>query len=637
MAAAMVKKRRGRSSDVKPRVRTAARAPSDLGAWIAASALALAIFGVGLVVDTGADASFDAPKRLLTLVLVAAAGASLAFGQIRNPLRAERGRLPRLTLVLAAAALGLAVVSALFSPRRAPALDATRSVLLYALLLPIGASRVLDKGKALLLATFLTVAGVNAAVSILQARGVYQPFALKGAGSRESTGAFVGNVGYLALTLALAAVAALALLLTSRRIVIRAAAGLCLALFLAALLFNRNLTSLSALFAGTTLLLFALLGRRALPYVAAALALLVLAIGLYRPMRVRVRQVWHFASTGNWRAATTYRVGAWTAAVSMAADRPVLGYGPGTFGAEFVSHRLAAEISHRRRYVNPLRTSSYGEAHCDYLQPFAEIGIPAGLATLGALLLLSAGLVPQVRSLDVGQRREAGFLMAFLGAGAAAALTWFPMQRAVTAIPLLLAAGRAWRTSAGQTPPPAEPPRRLSALRLAQGLVAVALLASAVWPEFPRYAAERALRQASGSLRFVFRHSSEVPDPQQTLSNIATLAAGAAPALPGDTRPWILAGGAYLVKREPDRALDFYRKALADGERAETDLNIGRAYEGLGQMEKAHQAFLRTVWVSPILRRSLPRDIARPLQDEVKRLKQELKAGRLKSPPPLPN
>jgi len=37
--------------------------------------------------------------------------------------------------------------------------------------------------------------------------------------------------------------------------------------------------------------------------------------------------------------------------------------------------------------------------------------------------------------------------MAILGAGAAAALTWFPLQRPISAIPLLLAAGRAWRIS----------------------------------------------------------------------------------------------------------------------------------------------------------------------------------------------
>ena len=35
--------------------------------------------------------------------------------------------------------------------------------------------------------------------------------------------------------------------------------------------------------------------------------------------------------------------------------------------------------------------------------------------------------------------------MGLLAAGAAAALTWFPLQRPISAAPLLLAAGRSWR------------------------------------------------------------------------------------------------------------------------------------------------------------------------------------------------
>jgi hypothetical protein len=47
-------------------------------------------------------------------------------------------------------------------------------------------------------------------------------------------------------------------------------------------------------------------------------------------------------------------------------------------------------------------------------------------------------------------------LTALLATGAAAALTWFPLQRPVTAVPMLLAAGRAWRVGAEPTEDPAE-------------------------------------------------------------------------------------------------------------------------------------------------------------------------------------
>jgi O-antigen ligase len=128
----------------------------------------------------------------------------------------------------------------------------------------------------------------------------------------------------------------------------------------------------------------------------------------------------------------------------MVKERPLLGYGPGSFAAEFVPHRLKAEIGARRRFVNPLVTSSYGEAHSEPLQAVAEGGL-AGLAAIGAAGALLFALWRAARAADSG---EAALLLGVLVAGAVAALTWFPLQRPITAIPLLLAAGRAWRLAA---------------------------------------------------------------------------------------------------------------------------------------------------------------------------------------------
>jgi O-antigen ligase len=94
--------------------------------------------------------------------------------------------------------------------------------------------------------------------------------------------------------------------------------------------------------------------------------------------------------------------------------------------------------------VNPLLTSSYSEAHCDYLQAFAETGVPGGLAVLVAVGALFAAVGR--RAAKAGPNRtEAAILTGLLAAGAAAALTWFPLQRPISAAPLLLAAGRSWR------------------------------------------------------------------------------------------------------------------------------------------------------------------------------------------------
>ena len=73
-------------------------------------------------------------------------------------------------------------------------------------------------------------------------------------------------------------------------------------------------------------------------------------------------------------------------------------------------------------------------------------------------------------------------LAAVLATGAAAALTWFPLQRPITAVPLLLAAGRAWRVAAERPDADAEEPSREGS---SSGLAALAALVWLVAPELP--------------------------------------------------------------------------------------------------------------------------------------------------------
>lgn len=424
----------------------------DPGATAAAVFLAAVLVGSALVFDTASDSAFDAPKRLVTLFGCAAAAlAAFGFSSWTNPLggAGSRWKGPRLALLLAGGALALACLAAAVSPRRLVSFDALRVLLLTLLLLPLGASRVAARKGRWLVAAFLGGACVNGVVSILQARGLYQPFPIVARGEREATGAFAGNVGYLALSLALAAVVALGIALAARRPAVRAACGMILLLCATALLANRNLTSFSALLVGSTVLLFGWFGRRAAVPLLAAVLLLAAGVGLYRPMRERAAGAVGSIRAGNWDQLLSYRTAPWAAAVQMARDRPLTGYGPGTFQAEYVAHRLEAEIASKRRLANPLVTSTYSEAHCDYLQPFAEAGIPAGLLVLASAALLLAGIGRRVRSASGSVDAEAVILLALLAAGATAALTWFPFQRPISSVPLLLAAGRGWRVWRG--------------------------------------------------------------------------------------------------------------------------------------------------------------------------------------------
>ncbi|MEO8347314.1 MAG: O-antigen ligase family protein, partial [Acidobacteriota bacterium] len=379
-----------------------------LGEAISVTALVVVVVGTALLVDPEAHASFDAPKRLVALAGISIA-AFTAFAlplRLRGPLSAWRG-LPlssRIALVALAAGIVWAALSALLSPRRAASLDSFRTLFLYALLLPLGASRTIGRRKGILVAAFLGAAAVNAGVSLLQSRGI-QPFRLQTFGARNETGALAGNVGYLALSVALAAVISLGIALASTRPLPRVLAGAALLLFLATLLVNRNLTAVLSLAAGGFVLLFTLFGRRALLPISGVLAALLIAVVLYPPLTAQTREAVRLVRAGEWDRLTTYRLGAWAAAAEMTRERPLFGWGPGTYGAEFVPHRLNAEIRSRRRYVNPLVTSSYSEAHSDYIQAFAETGIPGGITAMlsaGALTvaLLRKAAQPRGNSLE---------------------------------------------------------------------------------------------------------------------------------------------------------------------------------------------------------------------------------------------
>ena len=231
----------------------------------------------------------------------------------------------------------------------------------------------------------------------------------------------------------------------------RPLAGAALALFAAGLVVNRNLTALTAPWPAPRVLLVVALpdgarcSRSPAPLLLPALA----RRGATRPLRHRASRIAARRRAGRLgRAARPIAAGPGPPPLEMARERPLTGFGPGTFGAEYVPHRLAAEIRARRRFVEPARHELLrARRTATTSRSFADAGVPRALAALGAVGVPPRGASAARRWRGAAAPRPSSCSRCS-PPGPSAALTWFPLQRPITAVPLLLAAGRAWRISA---------------------------------------------------------------------------------------------------------------------------------------------------------------------------------------------
>lgn len=172
-------------------------------------------------------------------------------------------------------------------------------------------------------------------------------------------------------------------------------------------------------------------------------------------------------------------------------------------------------------------------------------------------------------------------------------------------------------------------------MRAAGSIAAALILAALAAPELPRYAAERRVGLATAAFQELLAGPVDAAAAPRIVS-VGELALTATGRLPGDPRPWMIGASSYLVTGQPERALELYRDAFATGERAEIDLNLGRAYSRTSRAESASAAFLRAGWISPEILASLPEDARAPLLAEIARRSELLERGELREPPPLP-
>jgi len=165
-------------------------------------------------------------------------------------------------------------------------------------------------------------------------------------------------------------------------------------------------------------------------------------------------------------------------------------------------------------------------------------------------------------------------------------------------------------------------------------MLACVLLALA-WPEIDSYRGELLLAGAgvrlSAALNGAVRGDAAVASVQIALAQ----AQRASTYLPGDQRPALSATIALLLLHRGAEAVAILDAAIAQGERPELTINLGRARGILGDEEGARAAFLRTAWASPASVATLPSALREPLLDQVKQLEGDLRAGRLQRIPQL--
>ena len=223
----------------------------------------------------------------------------------------------------------------------------------------------------------------------------------------------------------------------------------------------------------------------------------------------------------------------------MARERPLLGFGPGTFGAEYVPHRLSAEIRAKRRFVSPLLSSSYGEAHNDYLQAASDAGIPVASARAGRRGLPARRHRPS--RVEAGRSRDrAAVRSSRRGRGRRTHVVSPSAPDHRGASPVGGGTGLETRRRRGL--------ERGCCVKTGLSIAAAVLLAGLAAPELPRYSAERRVGRATAA----FQESLDAPRGAETSRRILAageLALAATSALPGDPRPWMVAASSNLLDR----------------------------------------------------------------------------------------
>lgn len=172
-------------------------------------------------------------------------------------------------------------------------------------------------------------------------------------------------------------------------------------------------------------------------------------------------------------------------------------------------------------------------------------------------------------------------------------------------------------------------------MKLALRCIALFALALMVWPEWQRYRAEWMLAEANTRLERVLLGRDRGATALASVAQAETLARAAEARLPADPRADLLLSVALILQARGAEAVTVLDAAIAQGERPELTLSLGRARATLQDEAGAEAAFLRTAWASEVAIDTLPKAMRERMHAQVLAWEEDLRAGRLHAPPPL--
>ncbi len=544
-------------------------------------------------------ASSDALRE--TKLLVQALGAALAMLGL-----ARHGSFPALGPGRAArvAAFGLLSVLAFALLSALANVDVVDPLTAVAVLSPLallfaGASRPGARVAGAAAVALMAAGAATGALAALQRWvGVFR-LPLEAPEPRFLAAGLIGNAGDVGMALVIPAVllftrAATPGESTAARVV--AAAGL-LATLLG--LFATESVAPALAFGGGAAAFLALDFRRRSLALAAlvAAALLAVATGAGRRALVKLDEL----RRGDLASATTQRDIGLLAGREMLRARPFFGAGPGAFSNRFVPARLAAEERTRRRLVHRSGSAHFDNAHSEPVTLAAESGPLAAFAALAASCAVLLGLLGCRKGTSTtGGSSSVDGLFAILLAIALLGLADFPLRIAVASGPAAFFAGVALRRVRGDVDAPDVPVRSGRAVLAAFALSLVVLAAARSLATFAQADGENLLREAASA-------------PEEAASRKAELLSAANERLaqsialrPRSATALLAWGSVQSLRGEREVAYTLYARSFRLEERAESDLNLGRAAAALGREREAQGLFVRSVWIQPRLLDAVP-------------------------------